>query len=203
MPDPISWSLAGPYYLAALAFGYLVGSIPFGVIMTRLFRLGDIRGVGSGNIGATNVLRTGNKLAAGLTLLGDGLKGTVAVLLAARWGPETAIIAGLGALLGHCFPVWLKFRGGKGVATYLGILLALHWPSMILAALVWLATAAISRYSSLSALIASAATPPILYAWGHVQVAELFLLLTIILWFRHRSNIQRLIAGTEGRIGAK
>jgi glycerol-3-phosphate acyltransferase PlsY len=203
MPDPISWSLAGPYYLAALALGYLIGSIPFGVIMTRLFRLGDIRGVGSGNIGATNVLRTGNKLAAGLTLLGDGLKGTVAVLIAARWGPDLAVIAGLGALLGHCFPVWLKFRGGKGVATFLGILLGLHWPSMILAALVWLATAAISRYSSLSALIASAATPFFLYAWGHVQYAELFFLLTIILWFRHRSNIQRLVAGTEGRIGAK
>ena len=203
MPDPISWAFAGPYYLAALAFGYLVGSIPFGVIMTRLFRLGDLRAVGSGNIGATNVLRTGNKLAAGLTLLGDGLKGTVAVLLAARWGPETAIIAGLGAFIGHCFPVWLKFRGGKGVATYLGILLGLHWPSMILAALVWLATAAISRYSSLSALIASAATPPILYAWGHVQFAELFVLLTIILWFRHRANIRRLVSGTEGRIGAK
>ena len=203
MPDPISWSLAGPYFLAALIFGYFVGSIPFGVIITRLFRLGDLRAVGSGNIGATNVLRTGNKLAAGLTLLGDGLKGTVAVLLAARWGPETAVFAGLGALLGHCFPIWLKFRGGKGVATFLGILLGLHWPSMILAALVWLATAAISRYSSLSALIASAATPPILYAWGHVQFAELFLLLTIILWFRHRSNIQRLISGTEGRIGAK
>jgi len=203
MPDPISWSLAGPYYLAALAVGYFVGSIPFGVIMTRLFGLGDLRQVGSGNIGATNVLRTGNKLAAGLTLLGDGLKGTVAVLLAARWGLDTAVIAGLGAFLGHCFPVWLKFRGGKGVATYLGILLGLHWPSMILATLVWLTTAAISRYSSLSALIASAATPLILYAWGHVQFAELFLLLTIILWFRHKSNIQRLISGTEGRIGAK
>ena len=162
MPDPISWSLAGPYYLAALAFGYVVGSIPFGVIVTRLFRLGDLRAVGSGNIGATNVLRTGNKLAAFFTLLGDGLKGTAAVLVAARWGPETAVIAGLGAFLGHCFPVWLKFRGGKGVATYLGILLGLHWPTMILAALVWLATSAISRYSSLSALIASAATPPII-----------------------------------------
>ena len=203
MPDPISWALAGPYYLAALVFGYVVGSIPFGIIVTRLFRLGDLRAVGSGNIGATNVLRTGNKLAAALTLLGDGLKGTAAVLVAARWGPETAVIAGLGAFLGHCFPVWLKFRGGKGVATYLGVLLGLHSPTMILAGLIWLATAAISRYSSLSALIASAATPLILYAWGHVQFAELFLLLSIILWFRHRSNIQRLFSGTEGRIGAK
>jgi len=203
MPDPISWALAGPYYLAALAFGYFVGSIPFGIIMTRLFGLGDLRAVGSGNIGATNVLRTRNRLAAGLTLLGDGLKGTAVVLLAARWGPDTAVIAGLGVFLGHCFPIWLKFRGGKGVATYLGILLGLHAPTMILAALVWLATAAISRYSSLSALIASAATPLILYVWGHVQFAELFLLLSIILWFRHRSNIQRLFSGTEGRIGAK
>ena len=203
MPDPISWALSGPYYLAALAFGYLVGSIPFGIVVTRLFGLGDIRGVGSGNIGATNVLRTGNKLAAGLTLLGDGLKGTAAVVLAALYGPDLTIIAGLGALLGHCFPVWLKFGGGKGVATFFGILLGLHWPSMLLVALVWLATAAISRYSSLSALIASAATPLILFAWGHVQFAELFLLLTIILWFRHRPNIQRLIYGTEGRIGTK
>ena len=203
MPDPISWALAGPYYLAALVFGYVVGSIPFGIIVTRLFRLGDLRAVGSGNIGATNVLRTGNKLAAALTLLGDGLKGTAAVLVAARWGPETAVIAGLGAFLGHCFPVWLKFRGGKGVATYLGILLGLHSPTMILAGLIWLATAALSRYSSLSALIASAATPLMLYTWGHVQFAELFLLLTVILWFRHRANIQRLIAGTEGRIGTK
>jgi glycerol-3-phosphate acyltransferase PlsY len=203
MPDPISWTLAGPYYLAALAFGYLVGSIPFGVIMTRLFGLGDIRAIGSGNVGATNVLRTGNKFAAVLTLLSDGLKGTTAVLFAARWGPDLAVIAGLGAFLGHCFPVWLKFRGGKGVATYFGILLGLHWPTMILAALIWLATAAISRYSSLSALIASAATPLILYAWGHAQWAELFLLLTIILWFRHRSNIRRLISGAEGRIGAE
>ena len=203
MPDPISWALSGPYYLAALVFGYLVGSIPFGIVVTRLFGLGDIRGVGSGNIGATNVLRTGNKLAAGLTLFGDGLKGTAAVVLAALYGPDLAIIAGLGALLGHCFPVWLKFRGGKGVATFFGILLGLHWPSMLLVALVWLVTAAISRYSSLSALIASAATPLILFAWGHVQFAELYLLLTIILWFRHRPNIQRLIYGTEGRIGAK
>ena len=203
MPDPISWSLAGPYYLAAFAFGYLVGSIPFGIIATRLLGLGDIRAVGSGNIGATNVLRTGNKAAALLTLLGDGLKGTVAVLIAARWGPETAIFAGLGAFLGHCFPIWLKFRGGKGVATFLGILLGLHAPTMIVTALIWLATAAISRFSSLSALIASAATPLLLYAWGHVQIAELFLLLTIILWFRHRSNIQRLISGTEGRINTK
>jgi glycerol-3-phosphate acyltransferase PlsY len=135
--------------------------------------------------------------------LGDGLKGTTAVLFAARWGPDLAVLAGLGAFLGHCFPVWLKFRGGKGVATYFGILLGLHWPTMILAALIWLATAAVSRYSSLSALIASAATPLILYAWGHAQWAELFLLLTIILWFRHRSNIRRLISGAEGRIGAE
>jgi len=203
MPDPISWSLAAPYYLAALAFGYLTGSVPFGILVTRLFRLGDIRTVGSGNIGATNVLRTGNKAAAGLTLLGDGLKGTLAVLIAARWGPETAIIAGLGAFVGHCFPLWLKFRGGKGVATYLGILLGLHAPTMVLTALVWLTTAAIFRYSSLSALAASAAAPLILYVWGHVQIAELFVLLTLILWFRHRANIKRLLSGSEGRIGAK
>jgi acyl phosphate:glycerol-3-phosphate acyltransferase len=202
MPDPISWGLVWKFYLAALIGGYLLGSIPFGLIITRLAGAGDIRKVGAGNIGATNVLRTGNKLLALLTLLGDGLKGSLAVVLAAMWGPDTAVIAAFGAFIGHCFPVWLKFRGGKGVATYLGLLLGLSWMTFIAAALVWLITAALTRYSSLSALVATAAAPVILYLKVDVQLAQLFFVLTLILWLRHRQNIARLASGTEGRIGA-
>lgn len=202
MPDPISWSLVWKFYLAALVGGYLIGSIPFGLILTKLAGI-DIRSVGSGNIGATNVLRTGNKLLAFLTLLGDALKGLAAVMLGAHWGPETAIIAGFGAFLGHCFPVWLKFRGGKGVATYLGILFALNRLAFFAAALVWLATAAVTRFSSLAALLATAAVPGVLYFTGRVQLAQLFLVLTVILWARHRQNIARLLSGKEGRIGGK
>lgn len=204
MPDPISWSLAWPYYLAALAIGYLLGSIPFGVVLTRLTGAGDLRKIGSGNIGATNVLRTGRKGLAAATLLGDALKGTAAVLLLYRlWGYDHAIVAGLGAFLGHLFPVWLRFRGGKGVATYLGILLGLAWPAALAFAAVWLAVAAASRYSSLSALVASLATPPILWALSEFQAAELFVPLTVLLWWKHRENIGRLRDGTEGRIGAR
>ncbi|GAB4234456.1 MAG: glycerol-3-phosphate 1-O-acyltransferase PlsY [Methyloligellaceae bacterium] len=201
MPDPIDWSLALPYYLAALAAGYLFGSIPTGLLLTRLSGHGDVRTIGSGNIGATNVLRTGSKTLAALTLAGDLLKGTAAVFIGARWGPDTAVIAGLGAFLGHLFPVWLKFRGGKGVATYIGILLALHWPAALLFCAIWLAVAIVTRYSSLSALIASAATPPFLAWAGQHQIMELFLLLTALLYVRHWSNIRRLIAGEESRIG--
>ena len=174
MPDPISWSYALPYYLAALAFGYLLGSIPFGLIFAKLAGLGDIRKIGSGNIGATNVLRSGRKGIAALTLLADMLKGTLAVWLAGRFGPDPAIIAGLGAFLGHCFPVWLKFKGGKGVATYVGVLAALAWKGALVFAGVWLATAVITRYSSLSALIATLAVPIALYWMGDIQVAKLF-----------------------------
>jgi glycerol-3-phosphate acyltransferase PlsY len=202
MPDPISWSLVWKFYLAALVGGYLIGTIPFGLILTRLAGI-DIRTIGSGNIGATNVLRTGSKLLAGLTLLGDALKGLTAVLLGTRWGPETAIIAGFGAFLGHCFPVWLKFRGGKGVATYLGVLLGLNVLAFLAAALVWLATATVTRFSSLAALLATAVVPCVLYFTGRVQLAELFLVLTIILWARHWQNISRLLSGKEGRIGGK
>jgi acyl phosphate:glycerol-3-phosphate acyltransferase len=203
MPDPISWAVDWPDYLAALFGGYLLGSIPFGVLLTWLAGLGDIRRIGSGNIGATNVLRTGRKGLAALTLLGDALKGTAAVLLGSLAGPETAVFAGLGAFLGHCFPPWLKFRGGKGVATYLGVLLGFSWIALVAAGAVWLATAAVTRYSSLSALIATAATPPVLFLLGHIEWAELFLLLTVILWIRHRGNISRLIAGEEHRISRK
>ena len=190
--------------LAGLALGYVLGSIPFGLILTRVAGLGDIRAIGSGNIGATNVLRTGRKGLAAATVLLDALKGTAAVLLAARLlGPEPALAAALGAFLGHTFPVWLGFRGGKGVATYIGVLIALDWRAALVFALVWLGTAAGSRYSSLSALVASAATPLALWWFGRGDAALLMALLTVILWLKHRPNIARLLAGTEGRIGQK
>ncbi len=205
MPDPISWSLALPYYLAALAFGYLLGSIPFGLVITRLAGEGDIRKIGSGNIGTTNVLRTGKKHLAALTLLGDMLKGTLAVLAASRFGgPDLAVIAGFGAFLGHLFPVWLRFRGGKGVATYLGILLGLFWPAALAFAAIWIGVALATRYSSLSALVASLATPFLLhFAFDRVQIAQVMALLSLMLWAKHHENIGRLLKGTEGRIGKK
>lgn len=203
MPDPISWQFALPYLLAALTFGYLLGSIPSGLILTRLAGLGDVRAIGSGNIGATNVLRTGNKAVAAATLLADAFKGTLAVLLAASYGPDPAIAAGFGAFLGHLFPVWLKFKGGKGVATYLGVLLGLAWKGAIVFALVWLAAAALFRYSSLAALIAAIAVPVGLYFMGHVQIAELFAVMSAIVFVKHRANISRLLSGSESKIGAK
>ena len=203
MPDPISWSLAAPYLLLALAIGYLLGSIPFGLVFTRLAGMGDVRAIGSGNIGATNVLRTGNKKVAAATLIGDMLKGTLAILLGWQFGPDQAVLAGLGAFLGHCFPIWLKFKGGKGVATYVGIILGFSWKVLLVFAAVWLTTAAITRYSSLSALLATIATPLAFYFFGHVQWAELFALLTLITFWRHRENITRLVKGTEGKIGKK
>jgi acyl phosphate:glycerol-3-phosphate acyltransferase len=184
-------------------FGYLLGSIPFGVVLTRIVGGPDLRSVGSGNIGATNVLRTGRKGLAAATLLCDVLKGTAAVLIAARFaGSDAALAAGLGAFLGHLFPVWLKFKGGKGVATYIGLLIGLAWPSALIFCVIWLVVAAASRYSSLSGLIASALTPAVLWFEGHRDAALLFLLLTVLLWIMHRANIQRLLAGTEGKIGA-
>ncbi len=202
MPELDRFDLAWQAALGALLFGYVLGSIPFGLILTRLAGLGDIRAIGSGNIGATNVLRTGRKGLAAATLVLDALKGTVAVLVAARFGLEAALVAGLGAFLGHCFPVWLRFRGGKGVATFLGILLGLHWPSMIIIALIWIGTAAVTRYSSVSALIASAAAPMVLLLVGESEMALLLTVLSILLWFRHRANLKRLLAGEESRIGS-
>ena len=191
--------------IAALAFifGYLLGSIPFGLLLTRAAGGPDIRAIGSGNIGATNVLRTGRKGLAAATLLCDMLKGTVAVLAAARYGADAALAAGLGAFLGHLFPVWLKFKGGKGVATYIGLLIGLYWPAALLFCAIWLAVAAATRYSSLAALIASALTPLGLWLFGLPNVAALFLLLTVLLWVMHRANITRLLGGSEGKIGAK
>lgn len=210
MPDPINMPFDSPiflmtmaYYIGALIFGYLCGSIPFGLLLTKFAGMEDIRNIGSGNIGATNVLRTGNKKIAAATLIADLLKGTVAVLIGSIYGPDTAVLAGLGAFLGHCFPVWLKFKGGKGVATYIGILLGFSWIAVLGFAFFWLATAAITRISSLSALLATLATPILLYTMNHVQWAELFALLTIICWYRHRENIGRILKGQESRIGKK
>ncbi|HZW45998.1 MAG TPA: glycerol-3-phosphate 1-O-acyltransferase PlsY, partial [Microvirga sp.] len=179
------------YLLGALAFGYLLGSIPFGVIFTRMAGLGDIRKVGSGNIGATNVLRTGRKGLAAATLLGDALKGTAAVLIAARWGDQFATLAALGAFLGHLYPVWLKFKGGKGVATFIGILIGLNWIAALIFVAIWLGVAFASRYSSLSALIASAATPVALWLLGAPAMAAMTVILVALLWWKHSPNISR------------
>ena len=188
----------------ALVIGYLCGSVPFGVILTRIAGAGDLRSIGSGNIGATNVLRTGRKGLAAATLLGDLLKGTVAVLIAKAYlGPDAALLAAVAAFLGHLFPVWLNFKGGKGVATFLGVALALYWPAALGFAIVWLAMARLFRYSSLSALIASVISPMIAAYSGDLRISSVLGLLTVTLWWTHRANIARLLAGTEGRIGAK
>jgi acyl phosphate:glycerol-3-phosphate acyltransferase len=203
MLRPINWSLALPYYLGAFLFGYLLGSIPFGLLLTRLAGTQDIRTIGSGNIGATNVLRTGRKGLAAATLIGDALKGAVAVWLASWFGgPDLGVLAALGAFLGHLFPVWLKFKGGKGVATYIGLLLALAWPAAIFFCVVWIGIALLTRYSSLAALIASAAAPAFLWWYQHdLQTAGLFFVLSVLLWIMHRGNIARLASGREGKIG--
>lgn len=185
--------------------GYLLGSIPFGILITRAMGLGDVRTIGSGNIGATNVLRTGSKAAALATLLLDGGKGAAAVLLArAIAGEQAALAAGIAAFLGHCFPVWLGFRGGKGVATFLGLMLALSWPAGLLACATWAVTAALFRFSSLAALVAAGLSP--LWAWAAAGRRDLTLaaaaLALAVLW-RHRGNIARLRAGTEPRIGQR
>jgi acyl phosphate:glycerol-3-phosphate acyltransferase len=188
----------------AFVIGYLFGSIPFGLVLTRLAGTADLRSIGSGNIGATNVLRTGRKGLAAATLIGDMLKGTAAVIIAGYLGgPTAAMLAGLGAFLGHLFPVWLKFKGGKGVAVYIGILLGLFWPAAIVFCIIWLAIAFATRYSSLSALVASLITPALLLWFGHTALALLFAVLTLLLLYMHRENIKRLLAGTESRIGAK
>jgi glycerol-3-phosphate acyltransferase PlsY len=191
-------------YPIALLIGYLLGSIPWGLILTRLAGTQDLRSIGSGNIGATNVLRTGRKGIAALTLVLDALKGTAAVIIAGYlWGPNAAMLAGLGAFLGHIFPVWLKFHGGKGVAVYIGILIGLFWPAALLFCGIWLALAFALRYSSLSALIASVITPLFLWWFDQAVLAALFAAMTLLLIFMHRENIKRLLAGTEGKIGQK
>jgi acyl phosphate:glycerol-3-phosphate acyltransferase len=192
------------FLIVAFVIGYLLGSIPFGLILTRLAGTQDLRSIGSGNIGATNVLRTGRKGLAAATLIGDMLKGTAAVIIAGYLdGPNAAMVAALGAFLGHLFPVWLKFRGGKGVAVYIGILIGLLWPAALLFCAVWIITAVVSRYSSLSALIASVVTPIFLWWFGHLALSALFTVLTLLVFYMHRENIKRLLAGTEGKIGQK
>lgn len=197
------WNADAPPVAAALAFGYLLGSIPFGLIFARLAGAGDVRNVGSGNIGATNVLRTGKKWAAAATLICDMGKGAIAVLVARTYGEELAVIAGIGAFLGHVFPVWLKFHGGKGVATGLGIVLALDWRVGSLTAGTWLVMAATCRFSSLSALIAVAAAPIYFALFGESLFAVAALLLAILIFVTHRENIKRLLRGEEPRIGRK
>ncbi|HEX9465501.1 MAG TPA: glycerol-3-phosphate 1-O-acyltransferase PlsY [Alphaproteobacteria bacterium] len=213
MPNPISWSYVWPYFLAAFAGGYVLGAVPFGLLLTRIAGLGDIRAIGSGNIGATNVLRTGRKGLAATTLILDAAKGAAAVLIAAQWGPDMVLLAGLGAVVGHLFPVWLGFKGGKGVATAIGVLLAIDWPVGLAVCATWLVVAAVTRFSSLAALLALAAAP--FYAWylpllwappnvigGDLQIAELAAVLAALVWAKHHTNIRRLLRGEEPRIGA-
>lgn len=184
--------------------GYLIGSIPFGLLTAKVMGLGDVRQIGSGNIGATNVLRTGNKAAAALTLLLDGGKGIVAILLARATAGEDAVqVAALFAFLGHCLPVWLGFKGGKGVATHLGMMLALFWPVGVLCCLTWLITAAISRYSSMSALMAAGFAPGFMILLGQREMVVLGIVLAVLVYWRHGANIVRLRAGDEPKIGQK
>jgi len=191
-------------FIAALAFGYLLGSIPFGIVFTRLAGTQDIRAIGSGSIGATNVLRTGRKGLAAATLIADLLKGTVAVLVMTwLWGRDVGLAAGVGAFAGHLWPVWLKFKGGKGVATFLGVLLAVAWQGVIVFGVLWLAVAGATRYSSVASLIACAAIPPFFWFWGARVEALVFLLLVALTFIMHRGNIARLAQGTENKIGQK
>lgn len=203
MPDPISWSQDLPYFAVGFLIAYLLGSIPFGLLLTKFSGAGDIREIGSGNIGATNVLRTGRKGLAAATLLLDAAKGLVAVLIGKSFGPDLAVIAAWGAVLGHLFPVWLKFKGGKGGATALGVGIGLVPILSLYAALTWLAVAFSLRFSSLATLIAIASAP--VYAWmmGYYQIAEAFIPLVLLIWFKHRANIHRLLTGQEPKIGAK
>ena len=192
------------FLVVAFAVGYLFGSIPFGLILTRLAGTQDLRSIGSGSIGATNVLRTGSKPLAVGTLLGDALKGTVAVVIMGYYaGPNAAMLAALGAFLGHLFPVWLKFKGGKGVATYIGVLIGLFWPAAIVFCVMWLAVAFATRYSSLAALVSAFITPLFLWWFGHPALASLMVVMTLLMFYAHRENIKRLQAGTEGKIGEK
>ena len=191
--------------IGALVLGYVLGSIPFGLLLTRWAGTQDLRAIGSGNIGATNVLRTGRRDLAAATLILDALKGTAAVLIAAAvFGPFAALVAAIGAFLGHVFPVWLRFKGGKGVATFLGCLIGVAWPAALVFAAAWLIIAAVTRYSSAAALTASLIAPIALYAaFGRPYAALIFAALAALLWYKHRANIERLLSGAETKIGQK
>jgi glycerol-3-phosphate acyltransferase PlsY len=192
------------FLIVAFLLGYLLGSIPFGMVLTKLAGTEDLRSIGSGSIGATNVLRTGRKGLAAATLICDALKGTFAVVIAGYYGgPNAAMLAALGAFLGHLYPIWLKFQGGKGIATYIGVLIGLFWPAAVVFCVMWLATAFTTRYSSLSGLIAAFVTPLFLWWFGHPALASLCVVLTLLTFYKHRENIKRLQAGTEGKIGEK
>ncbi len=193
--------MAGP--LLSLLLGYLLGSIPFGVLLTRAGGAGDLRSVGSGNIGATNVLRTGRKGLAALTLILDGAKGAVAILIVNAIWPGNQGLAAVGALLGHLYPVWLRFKGGKGVATFFGIMLALHWPSGLVYAAVWLGLLALLRYSSVAGISAGLAAPVAAAGFGRFDLAILYLGFGLLVFWKHRGNLERLLAGTEPRVGSK
>ena len=193
-----------PFLIVAFFVGYFFGSIPFGLLLTKFAGTEDLRSIGSGSIGATNVLRTGRKSLAAGTLIGDALKGTLAVVVCGYYGgPNAAMLAGFGAFLGHLYPVWLKFKGGKGVATYIGVLIGLFWPAAIVFCVMWIATAITTRYSSLSALIAAFVTPLFLWWFGHPALASLLVIMTMLMFYAHRENIKRLQAGSENKIGAK
>jgi len=204
MTDIFTWQTTLPITLAALVLGYLLGSIPFGLLLTRMAGLGDVRSIGSGNIGATNVLRTGNKKLAAATLLLDALKASAAVWIAqALFGPDAALAAGFAAFIGHLFPVWIGFKGGKGVATYIGVLLGLAPWLVLVFAVVWIGLAYVFRYSSLAALVATLVIPVVLWILGPEKAAVVMALMTLITWIKHHANISRLLAGTESKIGQK
>lgn len=202
LPQVMSWDRGWPYFLAALIGGYLSGSIPFGVIVAKLMNLGDLRKIGSGNIGATNVLRTGNKKAAALTLACDMAKGWIPVaIFLMMWGDLTAQLAGIGAFLGHLFPIWLGFKGGKGVAVFLGIVLGLNVYAGLLCCAAWLVAAALFRMSSLAALLMSLSAPVWLYLMGAPGAIWAAVLLVVLIWEKHSDNIKRILSGTEPKIG--
>ncbi|MDB5550165.1 MAG: plsY [Rhizobium sp.] len=204
MDSLTTWNIAAFPAIIAAVLGYLSGSVPFGLILTRMAGLGDVRSIGSGNIGATNVLRTGNKGLAAATLVLDALKGTVPALLGVHFlGIEAGVIAGFFAFLGHVLPVWLGFKGGKGVATYIGVLFGLDWRMALLFLAVWIATAAISRYSSLSSMVATVAIPVVTFFTGDIKNAALAALMSVIVCIKPRTNNQRLLLGSESRIGSK
>jgi len=198
--DPISWGYSWPYIFTAFLGGYSIGSVPFGLLFTKMSGLDDIRDIGSGNIGATNVLRTGKKGIAAATLLADIIKGAFAALIGSMFGPDIAVVAALGAFLGHLFPVWLKFQGGKGVATAIGIIFALSWQVGFVTIGIWLLAALLFRYSSLAALLGAIAAPVAAWWLATPQLVEFFAVITVLVWIRHHANIKRLLNGDESKI---